>query len=105
MNSNQGKADNYISIIMKMRHKPLIIKYILSFLIKRPYIILELIEKDEHLKSSLNTLFSSTKKINDLPNDIKNNLYFLFAYKNFKSSFNINSSENSFYFKSKTLTK
>ena len=105
MNSNQGKADNYISIIMKMRHKPLIIKYILSFLIKRPYIILELIEKDEHLKSSLNTLFSSTKKINDLPNDIKNNLYFLLAYKNFKSSFNINSSENSFLFEEQNFDK
>ena len=62
MNSNQGKVGNYISILMKVRHKPLIIKYIFSFLIKRPYSFLELIEKEEYLKSSLNNLFSSTKK-------------------------------------------
>ena len=105
MNSNQGKAGNYTSIIMKVRHKPLIIKYIISFLMKRPYSILELIEKDEHLKSSLNILFSSTKKINDLPNDIKNNLYFLLAYKNFKSRFNINSPENSFLFEEQNFDK
>ena len=72
---------------------------------KRPYSILELIEKDEHLKSSLNILFSSTKKINDLPNDIKNNLYFLLAYKNFKSRFKINSPENSFLFEEQNFDK
>ena len=62
MNSNQGKAGNYTSILMKVTHKPLIIKYIFSFLMKRPYLFLELIEKEEHLKSSLNKVFSSTKK-------------------------------------------
>jgi hypothetical protein len=105
MNSNQGKVGNYVSILMKVSHKPLIIKYILSFLMKSPYSIIELIEKDDHLKSSLNTLFSSTKKINDLPNDIKNNLYFLLAYKNFKSNFNINSPENSFLFDEQNFDK
>ena len=88
---------------MKVRHKPLIIKYIFSFLMKRPYSFLELIEKEEHLKSSLNNIFSSTKKINDLPNDIKNNLYFLLAYKNFKSNFTINSQINSFLFEEKNF--
>ena len=61
MSSNQDKVGNYTSILMKVRHKPLIIKYIFSFLMKRPYSFLELIEKEENLKSSLNNLFSSKK--------------------------------------------
>mgnify|MGYP006873039680 CR=1 FL=1 len=105
MNSNQGKVENYKSILMKVTHKPLIIKNILSLIMKRPYSFLELIEKDEHLKSSLNNLFSSTKKRSDLPHDIKNNLCFLLAYKNFKSNFKINSSENSFLFEEENFGK
>jgi len=105
MNSNQDKVENYTSILMKVTHKPLIIKNILSLIMKRPFSFLELIEKDKHLKSSLNILFSSTKKRSDLPNDIKNNLCFLLAYKNFKRNFRINSPENSFLFEEENFGK
>ena len=40
-----------------------------------------------------------------MPNDIKNNLCFLLAYKNFKSNFRINSPENSFLFEEENFGK
>jgi hypothetical protein len=45
-----------------MKHKPIIIEFILSFIKWQPYILFELIEKDKKLASSINSLFKSVKK-------------------------------------------
>ena len=54
--------DKYISILRKVKHKPIIIEFILSFIKQQPYILFELIEKDKKLASSINSLFKSVKK-------------------------------------------
>lgn len=54
--------DKYISILRKVKHKPIIIEFILSFIKWQPHILFELIEKDKKLASSINSLFKSVKK-------------------------------------------
>ena len=75
--------DKYISILRKVNHKPIIIKFIFSFI--NPYILFKLIEKDKELASSINSLFKPVKKNNNkLSKTINNNIKMLLNYKHFK---------------------
>jgi hypothetical protein len=56
------KNEKYISILNKLKHKPIIIEFIFSFIRKNPLPIFILIEKDKKLKNDINYCFISTKK-------------------------------------------
>ena len=91
MNSNDARENNndkaYINILLKIKHKPVILKYILSFAIKSPYKFIYLIESDKVLKTEINSFFKTAKIKNNLSNDLRNNLFFLTAYKKFKNNY------------------
>jgi len=53
----------YISKLLKIKHKPILIEYILSFIKINPTIVLRLIREDKYLKADLNNLFNNLKKI------------------------------------------
>ena len=75
------KNEKYISILNKLKHKPIIIEFIFSFIRKNPLPIFILIEKDKKLKNDINSFFISTKKNNYLSNAINYNIN---AIQNFK---------------------
>ena len=52
----------YISKLLKIKHKPILIEYILSFIRNNPNILIELIKEDNFLKAHLNKLFNKLKK-------------------------------------------
>ena len=76
--------DKYISILRKVKHKPIIIEFIFSFIKYNTYILFELIEKDKILASSINSCFKSVKKNNNLSQTINYNFKILLFYKIFK---------------------
>jgi hypothetical protein len=75
------KNTNYISILNKIKHKPIIIEFIFSYIRNNPLPIFILIEKDKKLKNDINSFFISTKKNNYLSNAINYNIN---AIQNFK---------------------
>ena len=76
--------NKYISILRKVKHKPIIIEFIFSFIKYNTYILFELIEKDKILASSINSYFKSVKKNNNLSQTINYNFKILLFYKIFK---------------------
>ena len=75
------KNENYISIINKIKHKPIIIEFIFSYLRNNPLQIFELIEIDKNLKNNINSFFISTKKSNDLSKTLNDNIYAIQIFK------------------------
>ena len=75
------KNENYISIINKIKHKPIIIEFIFSYLRNNPLQIFKLIEIDKNLKNNINSFFISTKKSNDLSKTLNDNIYAIQIFK------------------------
>ena len=73
----------YISKLIKIKHKPILIEYILSFIKNNPTIILRLISEDKFLKADLNNLFSKLKKVTSLSQELCCNLNLLLIHKHF----------------------
>ena len=73
----------YISKLLKIQHKPILIEYILSFLKINPTILLRLIREDKFLKAILNNLFSNLKKNSSLSPELCYNLNLLLIQKHF----------------------
>ena len=73
----------YISKLLKIKHKPILIEYILSFIKNNPTILLRLIREDKYLKADLNNLFSNLKKNNSLSPELCCNLNLLLIHKHF----------------------
>lgn len=73
----------YISKLLKIKHKPIILEYILSFIKCNPTILLRLIREDKYLKADLKILFSNLKKNNSLSPELCNNLNLLLIHKHF----------------------
>ena len=71
----------YISKLLKIQHKPILIEYILSFLKINPTILLRLIREDKFLKAILNNLFSNLKKNSSLSPELCYNLNLLLIHK------------------------
>lgn len=71
--------NKYISILRKVKHKPIIIEFIFSFIKYNTYILFELIEKDKILASSINSYFKSVKKNNNLSQTIDYNSKFYYS--------------------------
>jgi len=84
MNKEIIDNNKYISILRKVKHKPIIIEFIFSFIKYNAYILFELIEKDKILASSINSFFKSVKKSNKLSQTINYNIKILLFYKIFK---------------------
>ena len=73
----------YISKLLKIKHKPILIEYILSFIRNNPNILIELIKEDNFLKAHLNKLFNKLKKNINLNPELILNLNLLLIYKQF----------------------
>ena len=56
----------YISILNKIKHKPIFLKFIFTFSEKRPFIFPYILSKDQILKKQLKNTFKSIKKDNNL---------------------------------------
>ena len=84
MNKEIIDNNKYISILRKVKHKPIIIEFIFSFIKYNTYILFELIEKDKILASSINSFFKSVKKSKKLSQTINYNIKILLFYKIFK---------------------
>ena len=68
-------SNKYTSILNKIFFKPLIMETIFPLLLNRPYILYNLISKDDILKKKLNKIFSNVKKkSNKLGKEFSNNL-------------------------------
>ena len=65
---------NYNSLLIKIKHKPIILEYIFSFAQNRAFVIIEQISRNEILKSSLKKTFENTKKKNYLSPELNTNL-------------------------------
>ena len=80
-NKNEKSNHEFISILNRVKHKPLIIQDIFPFLDNRPYIFPCLFEKDINLNKELNKLYKSMKKNSELSSQINPNIYKFLAYK------------------------
>jgi len=69
--SNEQKNN---SILIKIKHKPIILEYIFSFMENRAFVIIEQISRNEILKSSLKKTFDNSKKDNYLSPEINKNI-------------------------------
>ena len=85
-NINIENESNYKSILQKINHKPLIIEYIFSFVKAKPYKFLNLIEKDQILKDSINSRFSQVTKNNSFSKEINENIKLILLYKNYQET-------------------
>ena len=65
---------NYNSLLIKIKHKPIILEYIFSFAQNRAFVIIEQISRNEILKSSLKKTFENSKKKNYLSPELNTNL-------------------------------
>ena len=91
MNTENNKYD-YLSILHKIKHKPLIIEYIFPFLKNEPYKFFHIIDKDQKLKDLLNSLFSNIKISNTLTKEINENIYLIKILKRIQN--NLATNEN-----------
>ena len=74
-----------MSILNKIKFKPLIIEKIFSYSLNRSYALFELISNDLFLKRKLNTIFSNISQIkNKLNEEYNNNLLYLLFIKEIK---------------------
>ena len=77
---------NYKSILQKINHNPLIVEYIFSFVKGKPYKFLNLIEKDQILKESINSRFSKVTKNNDFSPEINENIKLILLFKKYQET-------------------
>ena len=76
-NEKEIKSDerkNYNSLLIKIKHKPIILEYIFSFAQNRAFVIIEQVSRDEILKSSLKKTFENSKKKNNLSLELNTNI-------------------------------
>ena len=76
-------SSNRILLLNKISHKPLIIELLYSFALKRPYILLDFINKDKYLKIAMNKVFDEhiLERDNDLSTELKQNINIYLKYK------------------------
>ena len=78
INSNEKEVKSNekknISILIKIKHKPIILESIFSFAQNRVFIIIDQISRNKILKSSLKKTFDKSKKNNNLSPEININI-------------------------------
>ena len=72
-----------LSLLNKIRHKPIILESIFSLSLKRPYILVNFITNDKYLKLTMKNTFDKLKKKNYLSQEINDNINRYIQYKNF----------------------
>ena len=78
-------SKSQISMLNKIKFKPLLVEKIFSYSLNRSYILFNIISNDLILKKKLNTIFSNVKQNKNALNDeYNNNLLYLLFIKNFK---------------------
>ena len=89
--TKENKSKNYyLNILLKIKHKPIIIEYIFSFLTNNPFIFFKLLEKDELLKNEINSFFNKKKKNNNLSDTLNSNINYILTFNKFMKKFNLN---------------
>ena len=83
---NKIKNDvlGYNCILRKIKHKPIIVECLFSFIKDKPYKFLNLIEKDSILKESLNSIFNFSLKVNNFSKELNNNIRLIKIFKKMK---------------------
>ena len=81
----ESKSD-YNSILQNIRHKPLIVKNIFSFLKGEPYKFLYLIDKDKILKDVLNSTFSEVTKSNKFSKELNDNINLILLFTRYRKN-------------------
>ena len=78
INSNEKEVKSNekknISILIKIKHKPIILESIFSYAQNRVFIIIDQISRNKILKSSLKKTFDKSKKNNNLSPEININI-------------------------------
>ena len=90
------KEQHYNSILLKIKHNPLIVENIFSFIKYSPSKLLTIINEDKNLKKSLNSSFSTIKIKNNLSKELNENIHLIILYKKFEAIFNIQFNRNIF---------
>ena len=90
---NKDNQDTYNCLLRKIRHKPIIMSSIYSFVQSRPYILYHLISKDLLLKSSLKSTFVNAKKDNDFSKELNENINHYKLYRGLKDKLTIDLEE------------
>ena len=86
----------YNSILQMIKHKPLIVEHIFPLIEKEPYKFLDLIEKDNSLKESINSLFFGMKNKNLLSQELNNNIQLILLFKYFQEQFRLFKDKNEY---------
>ena len=83
------KNNAYILVLNRIKYKPIIIEGIFPFLLNRPYILDNLISKDDILKKKLNQIFSNVKRrSNKLEEEFRKSLEYLLLLRDMKQKIN-----------------
>ena len=83
------KNNAYILVLNRIKYKPIIIEGIFPFLLNRPYILDNLISKDDILKKKLNQIFSNVKRrSNKLEEEFRKSLEYLLLLRDMKHKIN-----------------
>ena len=80
-NKIENNKSDYNCILRKIKHKPIIVEFIFSFIKDEPYKFLYLIEKDTTLKNSLNSTFNLVIKDNTFSKELNYNIQLIKTYK------------------------
>ena len=72
-----------LSLLNKIKHKPIILESIFSLSLKRPYILVNFITNDKYLKLTIKNTFDKLKKKNYLSQEINDNINLYIQYKTF----------------------
>ena len=80
-NKTKNDVMGYNCILRKIKHKPIIVEYLFSFIKDKPYKFLNLIEKDTILKESLNSTFNFSLKGNKFSKELNDNICLIKIYK------------------------
>jgi len=74
-------SNNKLSLLNKIKHKPIILEYIFSFILKRSYILVNFITNDKYLNLTIKNTFDKLKKKNYLSQEINENINLYSRYK------------------------
>ena len=79
-----NNSENYINILNKIVHKPIIMDNIFSFMETKSYILIELILNDRILKINLTKFFNKIKSNNNLSEELNSNIKKFIIYRKLK---------------------
>ena len=103
--TDKANQYNYNSILQKINHKPLLVEKLFSYIKDEPFKFLHIIEKDQILKESINSLFFNVKKKNLFSKEINDNIGLLLYYKQYKEICRQNKNKDNIVFQKYDIEK